>query len=214
MVLDVVEIKGGLPTRHLGQHDQGLDYHQTDLVGHAEEIWFSADGNPCGDMSHQFLGHVVGGQGIDDGTVLWENRRDQHQVVEPAGIIRHLGNFGKQVDIPLGIDGHHRIPLADILLDDVLHDSGLAHPGGAETPEMTLAVAIGETQLYDRLGMIEMYAGTDMGPRLLRPSLCPQLHGSALTIWTSTRSFSSRSTAMMTSRGSFLVTRTTLLWPT
>jgi len=45
----------------------------------------------------------------------------------------------------------------------VLHDPGFADPGGAETPEMALAMAVGHTQFHDRLGMIEVYALSDMG---------------------------------------------------
>jgi hypothetical protein len=82
--------------------------------------------------------------------------------------VSQLGDLGEQIHIALGIDGHHRVPLADILFDDVLHDSSLANPGGAKAPEMALAMAVGHTQFHDRLRMIKMHALSNMGPGHLR----------------------------------------------
>ena len=143
VVLDVVEVKRWLMPGLLGQQNKRLNHHQADLIGHTEEIGFPADSYPGGDMGHQLLGHVVGRQRIEDGAVLGKDRRYQHQIIKPVGLMGQLRDLGEQIDITFGINGHHRIPLADILLDDVFHDPGLAHPGGAKTPEMPLAVTVG-----------------------------------------------------------------------
>ena len=166
VVLDVVEVeRGGFPGL-CGQQDEGLDHHQADLVGHAEEVGLAADGHPGGDVGDQFLGHIVGGERVEDGAVLGEDRGDEHQVGEPVGLLGQLGDLGEQADVALGVDGHHRVALADVLLEDVLHDPGLAHPGGAEAPAVALAGAVGKAQFEDRLGMIEVDAGADVGPGL------------------------------------------------
>ena len=144
VILDVVEVEAGFAACHLGQHDEGLHHHQTDLVGHAKEVRLSANGHTGGDVSHQFFWHVIGRKRVEDGAVLGEDRGDQHKVVESASIFGQLRNLGEKIDIALGIDGHHGIAFTDILFDDVLHDAGLAHASGAEAPEMAFAVAVRE----------------------------------------------------------------------
>ena len=96
---------------------------------------------------------------------MGKDRGDQHQVFKPVGIPGNLRDLREQVDVTLGINGYHRVALADILLNDVLHDPGLADPGGTKTPEMTLAVAVGKAQFQNSLGMIKVNTGSDVGSR-------------------------------------------------
>ena len=96
----------------------------------------------------------------------------------------------------------------------MFHYPGLAHPGGAETPEMTFAVIVMKTQFQNGVGMIKVNAGADMGPWLFLFAFEHHVPGNDLTNFTCIRSFNSRSTAIMAALGSGFVARTMLLWPT
>jgi len=89
-------------------------------------------------VPHQLLRHVVIGQGIYHGAQVRVDGRDEDELTVPALLKGDLHDLGEEIDIPLWVDDNDAVTFADVLLDHVLHNTGLPHPGGSETPEMPL----------------------------------------------------------------------------
>jgi len=77
LVLDIVQVEAlGLSLPGC-EHDERLNDHETDLVGDVEEKPLLSHFYPGDDVSHQFLGHVIIGQGIDHGAQVGIDWRDE-----------------------------------------------------------------------------------------------------------------------------------------
>ena len=74
----------------------------------------------------------IASHGVVAGGMLRMGEMEYAESVEPAAVPTGRVHSEKQVRIALGVEDDHRVPPADVLVDQDLAEPGLAHAGGAE----------------------------------------------------------------------------------
>ena len=114
-------------------------------------------------MADQFVRHEVIGHGIDDRRVFRENRRYEHQVLEPFGPAGNLENLGKYLLVALWVKVDHAVTLHDVLLDKVLAETGFTDPGGTKHEHVPFPVLIRDGNRHHPGRLFHLDTGADVG---------------------------------------------------